>query len=69
MEDTEMFDEEKYYWNIAQKLLDGYTMDEILLISGLPPQEALVELMMANVIDIDMEDFYFEGDDDEEVSG
>jgi len=69
MEDTEVFDEEKYYWNIAQKLLDGYTMDEILLIAGLPPQEALVELMMANVIDIDMEDFYLEGDDDEEVDG
>lgn len=52
-----MWDEDKYFQELARRLLDAYTIEDILDISETDPVDLLAELIRTNQITINVEDF------------
>jgi hypothetical protein len=67
MDEPNMFDEDREYWRLAEKLLDSYELEDIMSIAEVDPKLALVELMLAGVLTVDEDNFpeLFDDEDDE----
>jgi len=62
----EMFNEETFFRNIARRLLDHYTIEEMLEIQEIDAVDWLAELIMTNQMPIDLIEEEFYGDDPED---
>lgn len=67
MDEPNMFDEDREYWRLAEKLIDSYELEDIMSIAEVDPKLALVELMLAGVLTVDEDNFpeLFDDEDDE----
>lgn len=66
MDEPNMFDEDREYWVLAERLVDSYDLEDILAIADLDPKLALVELMLSGALVVDEDTFPELFDDDEE---
>lgn len=48
-----MFGEEKYYLDLSRKLLDMYTIDELLYELDIDPVDYLADLIMTGQLNVD----------------
>lgn len=52
-----MFGEEGFYYDLARKLLDAYSLDQVLEIAEADPVDILAELLMSQQLLLNLEDF------------